>query len=108
MSVEPVIDPVQALRLIEELNPWVDGWKVGKLNHHPLARETDWYGFAAEVERLLQLSGKEYLIKESLRPYVALRNAADTGLDDNRGNLQLDFGLIEPTPALPRQVASGQ
>jgi DNA repair photolyase len=70
VSVEPVIDPRQALALIEQLTPWADGWKVGKLNHHPVAKEVDWFGFAAEVQRLLEGSGGEHLIKESLRPYL--------------------------------------
>lgn len=71
VSVEPVIDPRQALELIERLNPWVDGWKVGKLNHHPVAKMVDWSGFAQEVLASLESSGKEYLIKESLQPYLA-------------------------------------
>lgn len=71
VSVEPVVDPKQALELIERLNPWVDGWKVGKLNHHPVAKTVDWCGFAAQVLALLEGSGKEYLIKDSLQPYLA-------------------------------------
>jgi len=76
VSVEPVIDPMQALELIERLNPWVDGWKVGKLNHHPAAREVDWHDFATQVSVMLERSGKEYLIKESLQPYLPTCGAA--------------------------------
>lgn len=70
VSVEPVIDPRQALELIERLNPWVDGWKVGKLNHHPAARQINWYGFARCLVKALEATGREFLIKESLRPYL--------------------------------------
>lgn len=73
VSVEPVIDPRQALELIEWLNPWVDGWKVGKLNHHPVAKTVDWMESAGEVLRVLEVTGKEYLIKESLQPYLPNR-----------------------------------
>lgn len=76
VSVEPVIDPKQALELIERLNPWVDGWKVGKLNYHPVAKAVDWFAFAAEMSSLLKGSGKEYLIKESLQPYLSRRTDA--------------------------------
>jgi DNA repair photolyase len=53
VSVEPVIDPAQALRLIDELHPIVDFWKIGKLNHHPLAKQIDWAAFLREARRVL-------------------------------------------------------
>lgn len=82
VSMEPVVDPAQALELIGRLNPWVDGWKVGKLNHYPLAREIDWYDFAAKVGELLESSGKGYLIKDSLQPYLT-RAASPCALSPN-------------------------
>ena len=33
VSVEPVIYEFQALSVIDQLNPFVDHWKIGKLNH---------------------------------------------------------------------------
>lgn len=89
VSVEPVIDPQQALELIERLNPWVDGWKVGKLNHHSVAREIDWYDFAARVGESLEYSGKEYLIKDSLQPY--LTRGAASGVTGRSGQQALVF-----------------
>lgn len=70
VSLEPVIDPQQALAVVEQVNPWVDGWKVGKLNHHPAAKGVDWFAFTADVQALLEDTGKEYLVKESLQPYL--------------------------------------
>lgn len=76
VSVEPVIDPRQALELIRELTPIVDGWKVGRLNHHPLAKTIDWRTFAAELVEVLEQTGREYLMKESLQPYLPLPHAS--------------------------------
>lgn len=70
VSVEPVIDPRQALDLIAELSPIVDGFKVGRLNHHPLAKQIDWRAFASELVEVLGATGREYLIKDSLQPYL--------------------------------------
>jgi len=70
VSLEPVIVPEQAVALIGDLSPWVDEWRVGKLNHHPLAEEIDWGYWTLEMLRALQTSGRDYLIKESLRPYL--------------------------------------
>lgn len=70
VSVEPVIDPQQALDLIHELSPIVDGWKVGKLNHHPHAKLIDWRAFTHELVAALEATGREFLIKDSLQPYL--------------------------------------
>jgi len=72
LSVEPVIYPAEALAVIEELLPYVDLWKVGKINHGEeigpdvakLERDTDWADFRERVTQLLD--GREYLLKKSL------------------------------------------
>lgn len=70
VSVEPVIDPRQALDLIVKLSPIVDGFKVGRLNHHPLAKQIDWRAFASGLIGVLEATDREYLIKDSLQPYL--------------------------------------
>lgn len=70
VSVEPVVDPRQALELIRELTPVVDGFKVGRLNHHPLATQIDWRAFTVDLVDVLEATGREYLIKDSLQPYL--------------------------------------
>jgi len=53
LSIEPVIDPSQALALIEHAYPFCDEIRVGKLNYHEHAKTIDWPGFAREVHNLL-------------------------------------------------------
>lgn len=78
VSVEPVIDPAQAIEVIERARPFVDMWKIGKLNHlHLLDPESrahvegiDWQGFVGNLLPVLQCSpDTQYLIKDSLLPY---------------------------------------
>ncbi|MEI6500715.1 MAG: hypothetical protein WCP21_06770 [Armatimonadota bacterium] len=78
VSIEPVIDPAQALELIERAWPLVDMWKIGKINHlHLLDPEfraqvegIDWQGFVNELTPVLRRRpGTEYLIKDSLAEY---------------------------------------
>lgn len=67
LSVEPVIDPAQALDIIERtLNGrYVDHWKVGKINYHKYIEEKiDWADFLNEAEKML--AGKNYYIKRDL------------------------------------------
>ncbi|GAG16265.1 unnamed protein product [marine sediment metagenome] len=65
VSVEPVVDPVEALMVIETLLPYVDLWKVGKLNHDPEREKAiNWKNFLMKVERLLQ--DRPHIIKNDL------------------------------------------
>ena len=67
ISLEPVIDPDQALELIEYLNPIVDHWKVGKLNYHTdVESKVDWIKFTNDVEALFTEFGADYYLKHSL------------------------------------------
>lgn len=42
VSLEPVIDPESALEIIRETHDFVDLYKVGKINHHPLSDSINW------------------------------------------------------------------
>ena len=64
VSLEPVIDPDQALELIEQIHPFVDHWKVGKLNYRNL--EVDWLKFREDVTKQLDSVGANYYLKKSL------------------------------------------
>lgn len=66
-SMEPVIDPIQTLRLIKITHPFCDFYKVGKLNHHALEKTIDWQVFGWDAAQLLESLGKQYYIKEDLR-----------------------------------------
>jgi len=46
ISLEPVVDTSEALQVIHDLKPFVNSWKVGKLNHFPEYEATiDWRKF---------------------------------------------------------------
>lgn len=67
LSVEPVIDPTQALRIIKwtAVGKYVDFWRIGKINYHKYIEEKiDWKKFLEDVEELL--FGKVYYIKKDL------------------------------------------
>lgn len=70
VSIEPVIDPTQAVQLARTLSPIVDEWRVGKLNHHPHAKTVDWYAFAADVIHALDDSGRDFMVKDALQPFL--------------------------------------
>lgn len=68
VSMEPVIDPAQAISLVKALHPVVNHWKVGKLNYNKeVSGEVDWSGFKAEITSILNDLGADYYLKNSLR-----------------------------------------
>lgn len=69
VSLEPVIDPDAAIRLIHATHKFVDLYKVGKLNHHPLEKSIDWTDFLARAEDALDTYGKARYIKVDLEKF---------------------------------------
>jgi DNA repair photolyase len=67
VSLEPVIDPAQTLRIIQETSDFVDYYKVGKLNHDPSIEKTiDWQAFLTDVVNELRMLDKPFYIKNDL------------------------------------------
>lgn len=67
VSMEPVIDPVQALELIDMLHPYVDNWKVGPINYDKnTSGKVNWKKFLVDVETKLKSYGANYYLKDAL------------------------------------------
>ena len=66
VSLEPVIDPAQAIEIVRELHPIVGHWKIGKLNYCKEAHDVDWRRFRTEITELLDSFGADYYLKNSL------------------------------------------
>jgi len=73
VSIEPVIDPAQALEVIRTTKPFVDYYKVGKLNHDSKKEATvDWSKFYMDVADILFET--PHLIKDALLAYAPKEN----------------------------------
>ncbi|MCE5185100.1 MAG: hypothetical protein LLF76_03125 [Planctomycetaceae bacterium] len=64
VSLEPVIDADEAIKVIRYTNPFVDHYKIGKLNH--AASSVDWKDFARRVVDECHKVGAMYYLKSSL------------------------------------------
>jgi len=69
-SLEPVLDPEQSLEIIRRCHPFIDKFKVGTLNHHPVAKTIDWKKFGNDAVALLEELGCDYYIKKDLREAI--------------------------------------
>ena len=71
VSMEPVIDPEQALQVIRQAHDHVDFWKIGKLNHNKTVEAgVDWSKFLRDAKALLSEFDARYLIKEDLARFA--------------------------------------
>ena len=66
VSLEPIIDLKQTLELIKLTAPFVDHFKVGRLNYDPQAETIDWATVLKDVTSLLDELGADYYIKKDL------------------------------------------
>ena len=66
VSMEPVIEPSEALNILGRLLPICDLVKVGRWNHDDRSNAVDWKSFAIEIKRRLVKSGKPFLLKRGL------------------------------------------
>ena len=64
ISLEPVLNPISTLRLIEKTHSFVDLYKVGTLNYQE--SNTDWKKFHKDVTSLLSSLGASYYVKKDL------------------------------------------
>ena len=70
VSIEPVINPETSLEIIHQTHEFVDLYKVGKMNYHPIAKTVDWHKFGNDAINLLTSLKKEYYIKDDLKKYL--------------------------------------
>ena len=70
VSLEPVLDTAATLEIIRQTHPFVDLYKVGRVNYVGLTKTIDWKQFTADVLRVLADTGTRHYIKKDLQPYL--------------------------------------
>ena len=90
VSIEPVIYPDQSLKLMELTMPFVNQFKVGKLNHYEeQERKIDWHLFVKTAVELLRSANKQFYIKQDL---AAFKNDFELTTDEtNMDYLTLNY-----------------
>jgi len=71
VSIEPIIDADEALKVIDALTGHVDLWKVGKINHNKAVESSiDWASLLGRLEKALKGNEQNYYIKKDLRAFA--------------------------------------
>ena len=77
VSLEPVIMPEEALQVLVMLAPYVDLWKIGKINHFKeVEQQIDWRKFLREAMAILLSTKAKFYIKHDLLRYDDNANAS--------------------------------
>ena len=69
VSFEPVINPEAVYRMIEKTHKFVDLFKIGKINYHPIENEINWTEFLFKVESILDKYNCKRYIKKDLEKF---------------------------------------
>ncbi len=73
VSLEPIINLNQTLKLIDMTYKYVDKYKIGKINYDPITeKKVNWERVIGEIYLQLKSLNKEFYIKEDLRKYLNL------------------------------------
>lgn len=70
VSLEPVYDVDSTLRIIETAAPFVDLFKIGKINYHRIGRTIDWQEFTGCALKAFAETGANHYVKEDLQPFL--------------------------------------
>ncbi len=73
VSLEPVIDPDESLKIIHSTLDFVNEYKIGVLNYDERAKKIDYIQFAKKALRILQQHDKKHYIKYDLLKYFFAR-----------------------------------
>jgi DNA repair photolyase len=69
-SMEPVIYPDQSLEIMEITKNYIDGYKIGKLNHFQNhEKKFNWNQFLKDTVEIMRKNDKLFYIKEDLRKF---------------------------------------
>lgn len=86
-SIEPVIDADESLAIIKKSLPFVDAYKVGKLNHSK--SDIDWNKFCVDAVTMIRSAGKKLYVKDDLREFVPDGFLTESEADHDSLNLPM-------------------
>lgn len=70
VSLEPTIDVEASLAIVEVTHPFVDLFKIGRVNYLPITKTTDWREYTVRMLDKVQTLEVKYYFKKDLQPYL--------------------------------------
>jgi len=83
-SMEPVFDPIESLKIMDTWYPYIDQFKIGKMNHFPdFERKINWGWFLIHAVSVMRNHNKPFYIKKDLLEF----KPPDLHLNDKEINM---------------------
>lgn len=70
VSLEPTLDVEASLQLVRETHPFVDLYKIGRVNYVGLTKTTDWRDYTLRMIDLCRRLRVAHYVKKDLQPYL--------------------------------------
>ena len=70
VSLEPSFSAKDTIEVIERTHPFVDLYKLGKINYNGSEKSVNWQAFTSEVTKILRHYGKAHYVKKDLQDYI--------------------------------------
>lgn len=70
VSLEPTLDVSASLEIIRQTAPFINLYKIGRVNYLPMTKTTDWRSYTLEIINLCQQLNVKHYIKKDLQPYL--------------------------------------
>ena len=70
VSLEPTLDIDASLAIVKATHPFVDLYKVGRVNYLPMTKTTDWQDYTLRMIDLLNAVGAKHYIKKDLQKFL--------------------------------------
>lgn len=98
-SMEPVIYPQQSLEIMEITSPYIDAYKIGKLNHFPKHEiKFDWQQFLTDSVKIMRKNNKKFYIKKDLLEFK------DPNLILSSEETDMDFLALKNTFSSKKEI----
>ena len=99
ISLEPVLDLEESLRIIKETHDYVDHYKIGTLNHvRSSITPAQWGSFGRRAINLCTAYNRSYYIKHDLAKHLGDFPFANTDTRRARTMDQKDFSRLNDGP----------
>lgn len=70
VSLEPVLNTEATLEILKQTHPFVDFYKIGRVNYLPQTQTTDWENFTNRVINVCQKYSIKHYIKHDLQKFL--------------------------------------
>lgn len=70
VSLEPTLDAVSSIHIVEQTHKFVDFYKIGRVNYLPMTKTTDWRGYTLDMLEVVKTLGVKAYFKKDLQDYL--------------------------------------